>query len=240
MTIYSLDVLLSWFGTSSLFHVWFCFFLTCIHVSQESGQVVWYFHHGRWMESQVSSLLLVGDTACSNTDKGKALLPAFELLRSPLQGPWTRSATAPHPPVSPKQAEGSPLSHLPRPWTSLTLPFELLADPCCPLIMAQFTHLHSVAMGQNFASTCWQEFSHAFCHFNLPNCLLLWFLKIWMYLGYFLRNLPRLPTPYRNTSSILRVSVQFSSVTQLCWLFVIPWTAECQASLSITNYWSLL
>jgi len=38
------------------------------------------------MESQDSSLLLVGDMACSSTDKGKALLPVFELLRSPLQG----------------------------------------------------------------------------------------------------------------------------------------------------------
>ena len=34
-------------------------------------------------------------------------------------------------------------------------------------------------------------------------------------------------------------SVQFSPVTQLC-LFAAPWTAACQASLSITNSWSLL
>ena len=44
MTIYSLDVLLSLFGTSLLFHVQFCCFLTCIHISQEAGQVVWYSH----------------------------------------------------------------------------------------------------------------------------------------------------------------------------------------------------
>ena len=44
MTIYSLDVLLSQFGTSLLFHVWFCCFLTCIQISQEAGQVVWYSH----------------------------------------------------------------------------------------------------------------------------------------------------------------------------------------------------
>ena len=44
MTIYSLDVLLSQFGASLLFHVWFCYFLNCIQVSQEAGQVVWYFH----------------------------------------------------------------------------------------------------------------------------------------------------------------------------------------------------
>ena len=45
MTIYSLDVLLFLFGTSLLFHVQSnCCFLTCIQVSQEAGQVVWYAH----------------------------------------------------------------------------------------------------------------------------------------------------------------------------------------------------
>ena len=39
MTIYSLDVLRSWFETSSN-----CCFLTCIKISQEAGQVVWYSH----------------------------------------------------------------------------------------------------------------------------------------------------------------------------------------------------
>ena len=43
MTIHSLD-LLSQFGTRLLFHVQFCCFLTCILVSQEAGQVVWYSH----------------------------------------------------------------------------------------------------------------------------------------------------------------------------------------------------
>ena len=35
---------------------------------------------------------------------------------------------------------------------------------------------------------------------------------------------------------------QFSSVQSLShvWLFVTPWAEACQASLSITNYWSLL
>ena len=42
MTIYSLDVLLSRFGTSLLFNVQFCYFLTCIPISQEAGKVVWY------------------------------------------------------------------------------------------------------------------------------------------------------------------------------------------------------
>ena len=34
--------------------------------------------------------------------------------------------------------------------------------------------------------------------------------------------------------------VKLSSVTQHVWLFVTLWTAACQASLSITNSWSLL
>ena len=52
VTIYSLEVLLSQFGTSLLFHVQLivmlvltnCCFLTCIQISQKSGQVVWYSH----------------------------------------------------------------------------------------------------------------------------------------------------------------------------------------------------
>ena len=44
MTIYSLDILLSQFGTSLLFHVRFCCFLTYIQISQEAGQAVWYSH----------------------------------------------------------------------------------------------------------------------------------------------------------------------------------------------------
>ena len=44
MTLYSLDVLLSLFGTSVLFHVQVCCFLICIQISEEAGQVVWYSH----------------------------------------------------------------------------------------------------------------------------------------------------------------------------------------------------
>ena len=44
MTIYSLDICLSQFWISYLFHVWVCCFLTCIQVSQETGKVVWYSH----------------------------------------------------------------------------------------------------------------------------------------------------------------------------------------------------
>ena len=45
MTIYSLDVLLSQFGTSPLFHVWFyLLLLDCMQVSQEEYKLVWYSH----------------------------------------------------------------------------------------------------------------------------------------------------------------------------------------------------
>ena len=43
MTIYSLDVLLSQFGTSSLFHIQFWLLLLDLH-SLEAGKVVWYYH----------------------------------------------------------------------------------------------------------------------------------------------------------------------------------------------------
>ena len=42
--MYSLDVLLSRFGTSLLFHVQFCCFLTCIQISQEADKVARYSH----------------------------------------------------------------------------------------------------------------------------------------------------------------------------------------------------
>ena len=45
MTIYSLDVLLSWFGTSLLFHMWFyLLFLDLYTVFSGRGLVVWYSH----------------------------------------------------------------------------------------------------------------------------------------------------------------------------------------------------
>ena len=43
MTIYSLDVLIFKFGTSPLFYVRFCCFLTCIQVFQV-GKMLWYSH----------------------------------------------------------------------------------------------------------------------------------------------------------------------------------------------------
>ena len=45
MAIYSLDILLFVFGTRLLFLAQSnCCFLTCIQVSEETGQVVWYSH----------------------------------------------------------------------------------------------------------------------------------------------------------------------------------------------------
>ena len=44
MTIYSLDVLLFLFGTVCSMSISNFCFLTCIQVSQEEGQVVWYSH----------------------------------------------------------------------------------------------------------------------------------------------------------------------------------------------------
>ena len=41
-------------------------------------------------------------------------------------------------------------------------------------------------------------------------------------------------------SSVQFSSVQYSHSLSRVWLFATPWTAPCQASLSITNSWSLL
>ena len=47
--------------------------------------------------------------------------------------------------------------------------------------------------------------------------------------------------PSTDPKYLFYLSVQFSSVQSLSrvWLFVTPWTTACQASLSITNSWSL-
>ena len=44
VTIYSLDVLLSWSGNSCSTSSSNCCFLTCIQISQEASQLVWYSH----------------------------------------------------------------------------------------------------------------------------------------------------------------------------------------------------
>ena len=38
----------------------------------------------------------------------------------------------------------------------------------------------------------------------------------------------------------MKLNCQFSSVSQSCLTLLTPWTTACQASLSITNSWSLL
>ena len=50
MTIYSLHITLSLFGTSLLMSSSNCCFLTCTQISQEAGQVVWYSHLKNFLE----------------------------------------------------------------------------------------------------------------------------------------------------------------------------------------------
>ena len=45
---------------------------------------------------------------------------------------------------------------------------------------------------------------------------------------------------YLLSAGIVTCWIQFSSVAQNVWLFVIPWTAAHQVSLSVVNSWSLL
>ena len=44
----------------------------------------------------------------------------------------------------------------------------------------------------------------------------------------------------RNLSDILQFVFSSVQLLSCVWLFVTPWTAACQASLSITNSWSLV
>ena len=61
-----------------------------------------------------------------------------------------------------------------------------------------------------------------------------WFIFVWKHMSmYMLRKYERI---YNNVCYV--ASVQFSR--SVMWLFVTPWIAACQASLSITNTWSLL
>ena len=49
-------------------------------------------------------------------------------------------------------------------------------------------------------------------------------------------------SPFKTINTCFYILVLFCSVHLLSsvWLFVTPWTAACQAPLSITNFWSLL
>ena len=70
MTIYSLDVYGSQFWTILLFHVWFCFFLTCIQISQK----VWYL---RWSGIPIS--LRIFQFVVIHTVKGFGVINKAEL-----------------------------------------------------------------------------------------------------------------------------------------------------------------
>ena len=73
----------------------------------------------------------------------------------------------------------------------------------------------------------WQNWSHSdFYHFCLAVCSCFW-KYIWT-------------LKWEQESTLLHSSVQFSSVQSLIRLFATPWTAACQASLSIANSQSLL
>ena len=80
-------------------------------------------------------------------------------------------------------------------------------------------------------------FSSSFMHCSLKKAFLsllfiLWKSSfIWMYLSL---------SPLLFTSLHSSAVFQISSVTQSCLTVWTPWTAACQASLSIINSWSLL
>ena len=88
VTIYSLDVLLSQFGTH-LFYVLFCCFLTCIQISQEAGQMVWYSHLFKNVQS-VYWLSQVG-LLSAKEKKEMRLLSSIRLFVTP----WTVVCQAP-------------------------------------------------------------------------------------------------------------------------------------------------
>ena len=69
-----LDILLSQFSTSLLFHV--CCFLTCIQISQEAGKVVWYKH--------LDSLWLNGVEFMSSKEDDLASRSRFSLITQEL------------------------------------------------------------------------------------------------------------------------------------------------------------
>ena len=69
MTIYSLDILLSWFAISLLFHEQFCCFWTCIQMSQEAGQVIWYSHLYKYFPQFV--VIHTVDQGCGIVNKAK-------------------------------------------------------------------------------------------------------------------------------------------------------------------------
>ena len=84
MIIYTLDILLSQFETSLLFHVHFCDLLTCIQISQEAGKVVWYSHHFKNFPQFVVSHTVKAFDIVNTTE-----VDVFLELSGPLRRPKT-------------------------------------------------------------------------------------------------------------------------------------------------------
>ena len=77
---------------------------------------------------------------------------------------------------------------------------------------------HRVRRSNLMETKSWSWEAHVMCHYNT------------------------FKPPTYSHPSIIRLSIQFSSVQSLShvWLFVTPWTTACQAPMSFTNSWSLL
>ena len=83
----------------------------------------------------------------------------------------------------------------------------------------------------------WKNFVQILCPFFTAHVL----IRLYAFWCWCVRSLYILDSnPLSNTlfAIIFSYSVQFSC--SVVWLFMIPWPAVCQASLSITNSWSLL
>ena len=89
-----------------------------------------------------------------------------------------------------------------------------------------WVHLHFCKRLSN-SPLCLYTHTHTHMHIYIP--LLFSFLCSWMF--------RLLPCPGILRSAVVNIWVQFSSFQSLSHvqLFVTPWTAACQASLSITN-----
>ena len=87
VTIYSLGILLSQFGTSccSMSNS-NCCFLTCIHISQEAGQVVWYSHLLKNFQQFIVIHTVKGFAVVNKTDVD--FLPRTFLLFQWSNGCW--------------------------------------------------------------------------------------------------------------------------------------------------------
>ena len=115
----------------------------------------------------------------------------------------------------------SSICHLYNPYTSSHSPiyFKSSLDDLQYLIQHKY-YVYSCKYNVNAMYSRWPETNSSF---DLGNFLKFFFSSIY-------------------DPGIQRTDYKFNSVQLLSrvWLFVTPWTAACQASLSITNSWSLL